>query len=210
MLLDGGNNMLILQLFYMMFVQTGAYVGVHAKSIRKKMERSRPMQWFIALLHNIGVIAIMLQVCLMYFISFIFKAHGNEWYSGTAIYYILRVDEFRLPGVNEMIYRNPLLVNVITYLTLIFQGSYPFLIWNKRTKFFMLFGAICFHLGIAIVMGLAWFSLSILSVDVIFINDTMYKAIEYYVGNILQQGIAFLRPRLRNVSLYLRRDLKKV
>ena len=120
------------------------------------------------------------------------------------------VDEFRLPGVNELIYRNPLLVTTITYLTLLFQGSYPFLIWNKRTKFIMLFGAICFHLGIAIVMGLAWFSLSILSVDVIFINDTMYKTIQYYLGKILQQGITFLRPRLRNASLYLRRDLKKV
>ncbi len=209
MLLDGGNNILILELFYMMFVQTGAYFGVHARAIREKMQRSNPSRWFIAMLHNMGVITIMLQVCLMYFISFIFKAHGNEWYSGTAIYYVLRVDEFRLPGVNELIYKNPLLVTTITYLTLLFQGSYPFLIWNKRTKFVMLFGAICFHLGIAIVMGLAWFSLSILSVDVIFIDDTTYRAIQYYVSKVLQQSVTFLRPRLSNISLSLRRDIKK-
>jgi Vitamin K-dependent gamma-carboxylase len=209
MLLDGGNNILILELFYMMFVQTGAFFGIQARSIREKMERSRPSRWFVAMFHNMGVITIMLQVCLMYFISFIYKAHGNEWYSGTAIYYVLRVDEFRLPGVNELIYRNPLLVTTITYLTLLFQGSYPFLIWNKRTKFFMLFGAICFHLGIAIVMGLAWFSLSILSVDVIFINDTMYRAIQHYIEKALKQSVKFLRPHLKNTGLSLGRNLKK-
>lgn len=200
LLLDGGNNILIVVLFYMMFLQTGAYLGVHAQKIRKKLATARETSTFSALIQNAAAITVMLQVCLMYFISFLYKAQGHEWYNGTALYYILRVNEFILPGVNPLIYHNPLLVTFLTYSTMIFQASFPFLVWNKRMKPLMLVGAVCLHLGIALIMGLAWFSLTMLSVDVIFLDDTTYLALasrfntfRAYISTIFERWLERMR-----------------
>ena len=186
-------------LFYMMFLQTGAYFGVHAQKIRKKLEIERRTSVFSALIHNAAAITVMLQICLVYFISSLYKAQGHEWYNGTALYYILRVNEFTLPGVNPLIYHNPLLVTFLTYSTLIFQVSFPFLIWNKRTKPLMLVGAVCLHLGIATIMGLAWFSLTMLSVDVIFLDDSAYFAISNRFNTVRVHISTFLEHRLERV-----------
>lgn len=177
LLLDGGNNILVLELFYLMFAQSGAYFGLHSAKIRSAVaRRSAASLWrqLPALTHNMAVTAVMLQLCLMYFVSFIFKVHGHEWYRGTAIYYVLRTNEFRLPGISHLLYDSPLLINLLTYGTLLFQGAFPFLIWNRRLKPVMLIGATLFHLGIAYVMGLAWFSITMLSADAIFVTDDMY------------------------------------
>ncbi|MBX5451830.1 MAG: HTTM domain-containing protein, partial [Thermogemmatispora sp.] len=112
----------------------------------------------------------------MYLISSLAKAQGVLWYQGTALYYVLRVSEFSLPAVSPLIYNNVLLSSLLTYATLLFQVAFPFLIWNKYTRPFMIIGAVLLHTAIAVVMGLFWFSATMISVDVIFFDDKSYQA----------------------------------
>ena len=53
------------------------------------------------------------------------------WQSGTALYYVLRTGEFGWPGYAELIYLNVPLMVALTYLTVAFQVSFPFLDFIK-------------------------------------------------------------------------------
>jgi hypothetical protein len=82
------------------------------------------------------------------------------WQSGTALYYVLRTGEFGWPGYAELIYLNVPLMVALTYLTVAFQVSFPFLFWlNRYTRLMALAVGCMFHLGIAAMMGLITFSL---------------------------------------------------
>lgn len=186
-ILDGGNNILYLELFFMMFMQTGAYFSWNAKSVRHKLQKTSYARPFLALVHNFSVLAVIIQICLMYFVSFLYKANGNEWIHGTAIYYVLRVNEFTIPGLNHYIYQTPVAVALLTYATMLFQGAFPFLVWFRKTKLLMFLGAIVLHAAIGWIMGLAWFSLTMISVELIIFNDKFYTSIVAWISNVAQR-----------------------
>ncbi|WP_279401837.1 HTTM domain-containing protein [Piscibacillus salipiscarius] len=165
--LDGGNNILIICLFFLMFANVGAYFTL----FKTKRNKNR----YIAALHNTSIIACIIQVAILYSFSGIFKAQGDMWFNGVALYYILQVSEFTLPGIAEYIYSNPIMLTIGTYSTVIFQIAFPFLILNKTTKWVMISILVMFHLGIAIVMGLVSFGLTMICLDLLLFNDKFYK-----------------------------------
>ena len=50
------------------------------------------------------------------------------------------------------------MVNMATYATLLVQIAFPFLIWQQRTRLYVLAGAILLHFIFAVSMGLFYFS----------------------------------------------------
>lgn len=64
---------------------------------------------------------------------------------------------------------------VVTWTSLMFQIAFPFLLFNRYTKIIALLGILAFHIGIGVLMGLPWFSLTMIAVDAIFIRDRSYR-----------------------------------
>ncbi len=54
-----------------------------------------------SLFHHAGLAAIILQLCILYGASALYKVQGEMWQNGTAIYYITRTQEFAWPGVSS-------------------------------------------------------------------------------------------------------------
>ncbi|MGY5386476.1 hypothetical protein [Bacillus spizizenii] len=108
---------------------------------------------------------------------------GELWQNGTAIYYILQVQEFNLPWISDIIISSDFLIVFSTYFTILLQVAFPFLLFNKVTKYIALILLITLHLGIAVVMGLITFSLTIIVIDAILISDKDYKNIYNYIRN---------------------------
>ena len=50
------------------------------------------------------------------------------------------------------------MVNVATYGTILIELAYPFLIWQRRTRPYLLADALLLHVMFAILMGLFYFS----------------------------------------------------
>jgi predicted DCC family thiol-disulfide oxidoreductase YuxK len=177
LLWDGGDNLLHLVLVYALFANLGAYFSLDAERLRAE-RLARP--WHaraLAMLHNAAMLAVALQVCLVYAVAGLYKVQGEMWQSGTALYYIMRVDEFSWPGYSELIYRNGLLVAALSYATVAFQVSFTFLfLLNRRTRLLALASGISFHLGIGIFMGLVTFSALLISVELALISDREYGA----------------------------------
>lgn len=185
--IDGGENLLIIMAFYLCFTDLSAI------SLDRKLGWAKPGggSWFSGLMHNAAITACLAQLALLYFISDYFKIQGHVWANGTALYYILRTDEFSLPGWTDIVTHNEFLIVTGTYATIIFEAMYPWAIWHPKLKYVVLAGVVMLHGGIAIFMGLVWFSLTMLCVDALFFDDAEFIAI----AKLWERGKALLRPR---------------
>jgi len=80
LLLTGGNYLIHLFLFFLMFVnENGKKSGVNA------------------ILTNAFFLACQFQVLTVYFFSSIFKLSGDNWQNGEALHYLFNMQEFSLP-----------------------------------------------------------------------------------------------------------------
>lgn len=72
------------------------------------------------------------------------------------------------------------------------------------TRRIAVLGVIAMHLGIALLMGLPWFSLSMIAFDAIFISAATYMALEAWLkrrfGPVLQRAREGVRDRVRSTG----------
>lgn len=184
---DGGDNLMRIVLLFLVLVNAGAYFSIfamrHAGShgpqrpaaawLARGLDSLRPA---LAVVHNFGVLLILVQLCLLYMSTGFYKVMGELWQNGTALYYILRVDEFSWPGVAELIYRNPYLVVLGTYGTVLFEVTFAPSLLNRWTRYLMIGTGLFFHIGTAMLMGLVTFGWSMLSVYPLLITDKEYES----------------------------------
>ncbi|MEV1048405.1 HTTM domain-containing protein [Streptomyces sp. NPDC049916] len=122
------------------------------------------------LAHNATLVVIMAEVCLIYATAGWYKIQGSRWQDGTALYYPLKLDYFTpWPALSDVLASNGLMVMVLTYGTVIVQVAFPFTLFNRRVKNVLLGVMICEHAGIALLLGLPFFSLAMIAADAVFL-----------------------------------------
>lgn len=123
---------------------------------------------------NIALRLLQIHICIVYFASGTSKLMGASWWNGTAIWGTMINPEF------SPVY-NPAYMGALRWLcehrvlwelfmtggvlfTLVFEISFPYLIWNRYTRGLMMVAALALHTGIAFFMGLTTFSLIMIAV----------------------------------------------
>lgn len=109
-----------------------------------------------AAFHNSGMIAMRLQVCLVYFYAALAKLFDQEWLNGDAVNMTLAVHDYSLPALYGGLGSSG---KTLAYLVLAYQLFFPVLVWFKRIKKWYLLIGILQHLFIAFVIGLPSFGL---------------------------------------------------
>ena len=99
-----------------------------------------------------------IQMAVLFFFSAISKLRGDDWWSGDAVWIVFTTGEHYNRLVLDMLASNYWLVNVATYGTIFIEMAFPFLIWQRQTRPYLLAAAIFLHLQFAILMGLFYFS----------------------------------------------------
>jgi predicted DCC family thiol-disulfide oxidoreductase YuxK len=99
-----------------------------------------------------------IQMALLFFYSATDKLRVDEWWTGDAIWLATSTYEFYHPHLLHLLARHYWLVNVGTYATLLIELAFPFLIWQRRTRPYLLAAAIFLHLMFAILLRLIYFS----------------------------------------------------
>ncbi|WP_405831220.1 HTTM domain-containing protein [Streptomyces sp. NBC_01176] len=177
-LLDGGDNLAYLVL--LMLLATRCYDRFSLSSgLADKLARRVPAQLssLTTPLHNLGVVAVAAQMCLVYVVSGLYKVQGQMWQDGTALFYVLRVPEFSLPGVSNLVYGNDFLVVAGTYVTVIFLVYFPLGVLVPALRPWAAALSISFHLAIAVCMGLTGFALTMIACDLVFLDKELGKAV---------------------------------
>ena len=127
--LNGGDNLLKFILLYMVFINSYDYF-----SISKLKYKNSEYEKFDNFISNLAVLSIKLHLCLVYFLSGVHKINADVWFNGVATYYTLSLERFRGTSFNLYIAKNAFIVLISTYMTILIEISYPFLIWFKETR----------------------------------------------------------------------------
>ncbi|MFF9807369.1 HTTM domain-containing protein [Streptomyces coeruleorubidus] len=177
-LLDGGENLAYLVIPMLMLTRCYDRLAFSTGTARR-LTRRLPggVRAVSTPLHNLGVVAICVQICLVYMVSGLYKVQGQVWQDGTALFYILRLPEFTLPGVSEHVYGNDLLVYAATYSSVLFQVYFPLGILVRRLRPWAALVSIGFHLSIAVLMGLTSFALTMVACDLIFLSGGIERTL---------------------------------
>lgn len=203
---DGGDNVLQIVLVYAIFANLGAYFSLDASRQDGRPSEKGLCCQVRAMLHNAALLAFALQLCIVYATAGLYKVQGEMWQSGTALYYIMRVDEFTWPGYSEYIYKNVYMVVAMSYLTVAFQVGFPlFLFLNKWTRRMAILLGFGFHLGIALFMGLVTFSAFMMSIELALITDDEYRTIGTWLRrwrSVCSRYIAYVHAAIRRLPIW--------
>jgi uncharacterized membrane protein YphA (DoxX/SURF4 family) len=199
---DQGDNILRVGLFILMFVHTTEYWALDARR-RRRTERRRLdryasiprnvsavvrnmynsqgvfSQWLSNGWHNIAVAALAFQLVIIYISAGMFKVQGELWQHGTALYYPLQLQEYKpFPFLTDLFTHFGVMVGLATYVVVFTQLFFPLLlIVSIATRRIAIALILLFHLSIAVMMALPWFSLEMVAFDAIFVSGTTYVAL---------------------------------
>ncbi|MEU3910520.1 HTTM domain-containing protein [Streptomyces sp. NPDC029721] len=169
---------------------TGAALWWLVERYEPEGERRAALDVFANLLHNAGMLVIMAEVCLIYATAGWYKIQGSRWQDGTALYYPLRLDYFSpWPGLSGVLAGSGVVVMLLTYGTVAVQVAFPFTLFNRRVKNVLLAVMMLEHAGIAVLLGLPFFSLAMIAADAVFLPTGLLV----WVG----VRVAALRVRVR-------------
>lgn len=96
------------------------------------------------------------QVAYVYFITSLCKMNESKWIDGTALYYVVRYEDlarYHLP----YLFTNMWTSKLLTWTSLAFEASFPYLIWVKELRYFMIFWGTLFHIGIDLTVNIPLF-----------------------------------------------------
>ena len=171
-ILDGGDNLLEFALLYMVFCDSYQHLSVTPLNIQTETKRK-----VVNLFTNLGTRSIMVHLCLVYFMTGLHKAHADVWYNGTATYYIFQVERFAGTPLNQLIAQSDILVALSTLGTLIWELTFPVLVWTKRLRVPLMLIGMSMHLGIYIFMMINDFQILFISIyGFFFTNDELRAA----------------------------------
>ncbi|MFE6664142.1 HTTM domain-containing protein [Streptomyces sp. NPDC057697] len=166
---DGlGGTWWLPALLWILWIGEGAWWAVNRYAPHSE---SRTLLDVVAnLAHNATLVVIMAEVCLIYATAGWYKIQGSRWQDGTALYYPLKLDYFTpWPGLSDLLASNSVMVMLLSYGTVIVQVAFPFTLFNRRVKNVLLVAMMCEHAGIALLLGLPFFSMAMIAADSVFL-----------------------------------------
>ena len=99
-----------------------------------------------------------IQMAVLFFYSGTTKLQGHEWWNGDALWLVFSSEEYYHGPLLDLFAHHYWLVNIATYGTILIELAYPFLIWQRATRPYLLAAAILLHVQFAVLMGLFYFS----------------------------------------------------
>lgn len=151
-ILQGGDIVLRVLLFWGMFLPLGACWSIDQKN--KKVP-----EYQIA---SVATLALLLQVCFIYWFAALLKTHETWRQDGSAIWYALSIEQYATTFGRALL-QFPDLLKVLTFATFYLEAFGPFFaffpIWTGPLRFATAIAFIFFHLiGMNLTMELAHFT----------------------------------------------------
>lgn len=143
----GGNFLLTQFLFFNCFLNSSRSTG------DASLETNRSL--FSCFFHNFAVLAIIIQVCFVYFLSALSKLNDADWLQGRALNMIITVHHYF--WFDDPVTGYGFAGVILNYLVIAYQLLFPFSIWFGKHKRIFLIAGIGMHLYISLVMGLVGF-----------------------------------------------------
>lgn len=165
----GMDAMMSFMMLYLCVGPSGSVVSIDSW-IRRKRAGGAASPVITSWSANLALRLMQVHMCVVYFIAGIAKLQGSSWWNGHATWLTMNSPMFNEgldigwladPRMGEWFWHY--FCFITTYTTLAFEITFPFLIWNRYLRPWMLFLAFMLHAGIGIFMGLGGFGLVMLA-----------------------------------------------
>lgn len=154
LILTSGDTILKLVLFWSMFLPLGRLWSLDARSRAEATDSVAGKRYF-----SFASAGLILQIIVMYFFTGVAKCN-EDWFSGNAMEYVLRLDIYILPLGRQML-EYPILLTIVTYATLFWEvaGIWLLLSWksNDFARILVMLSYWAFHIGISLTMAIGLF-----------------------------------------------------
>ena len=174
---SGGDAILRMVLLYACLTDSGRHLSVDAW-LRRRRGAVRPFlpSWLGNTIHNVAVVLIVHQVLVVYVASALWKVQSPRWLDGTATYYPLQVEAYSpwVDLIHPFSSAAPIIL-VATWAAIGVQLMFPVLLLYRATRAIGLVLVTGMHLGIGIFMGIMYFSLVMIAVDMMLVSDGTWR-----------------------------------
>ena len=99
-----------------------------------------------------------IQMAVTFFFSAAHKLRGDDWWNGDAVWKVFTLDDYYSGFILDLLASQYWLVNIATYGTVLIELAFPFLIWQRISRPYMLSAAIFLHLQFGLLLNLYFFS----------------------------------------------------
>ncbi len=123
---------------------------------------------------NIAIRLIQLHMCVIYFFAGLSKLQGETWWRGDAFWGAVANMEYQSWDLTWLA-GWPLLVAVLTHVTVFWELSFCALVWPAKLRPAILAVAVPLHLGIAFGMGMITFGLIMLVGCFSFVSPSLVR-----------------------------------
>ncbi len=147
----GGDHLMCLAAFWMMFSPIDAALSLDSLWRKKKAPRNEPQKCSLWALK-----AYQLQFALVYWQASLCKLASPSWCDGTAMYYVFRHLEFAR-FVVPFVPQNLFLLKLSCWGTILTESLGWTAIWFRETRYFVLLMLLGLHLGIEYAMNIPIF-----------------------------------------------------
>lgn len=174
---SGGDAILRMVLLYACFTDAGRHFSADAW-LRGRRGAVRPIlpSWFSTTLHNVAVVLIIHQVVMVYVGSALWKVQSTAWMEGRAVYYPLQTEAYSpwRDLVHPLSSAEPIVL-VATWTAIGVQLLFPVLLLYRSTRAVALLVVTGMHVGIGVLMGIMYFSLVMIAVDMMLVSDASWR-----------------------------------
>ncbi|MFM2222136.1 MAG: hypothetical protein RLZZ78_393 [Armatimonadota bacterium] len=175
-ILHGGDQMLRATMFWLMFLPVGARWSLDGSNALRRAY-GQPVQESLTSIASAGLL---LQTTIVY-LSTAFLKHSKEWWSeGSAMYYALNIEQFRLPLGGLAKNLPPVFLRISTWMTLVFEIVAPLVVFSQRplVRTLTIGAAFTFHLiFVALLMDVGPISIASCILWLPFIHGSVWDVL---------------------------------
>jgi hypothetical protein len=175
--LFGLDQVVMMLAMYLIIAPCGATWSVDAW-LRKKKGWESPL--FPAnvesSLNTIATRLIQCHLAIVYLFGGLGKLRGEMWWDGSAMWFAFASYEYQSLDATWM-GRYPMLLAVVTHLTLFWEVFYCALVWPRWSRYWLVGMAVVMHSGIALFLGMVTFGMMMIVANLAFLEPAFMRRI---------------------------------
>ena len=175
--LFGLDQVVMMLAMYLMIAPAGSVWSVDswwAKRRGKQESDGRFVRWLFptnapSSMVTVATRLIQIHLCIVYLFGGLAKLRGEMWWDGTAMWFSAVAYEYQSLDLT-WVGRFPVLVAIVTHMTVFWETFYCALVWQRWSRPFILAIAVAVHAGIAFFLGMMTFGVMMIVANLAFIE----------------------------------------
>ena len=167
---NSGDALIRIEAFLLAISPCGAALSLDQR------RRGEPF-WSAQTRPNWPVRMLQIQLSIVYLAAVQTKLAGQPWLDGTAVSYVLRIDDMKRIPVPQWLAMNPPVMNAMTWSVLAIELAVGILVWFPRFRPWVLAAGVLMHVTIDLTIQIGIFTYAMLVLYLVWVSPETVKGL---------------------------------